>query len=130
MTKTLTVKSAVKRTAGNKIHTINSSSFHGHYTITLRGPAMGFVLSPGQAKKVARAACPYADCQCGGEYGDHNYDGGAWIDYSGHEGAQPILRSALWQAKQDRIERAAWQAQMDREEAEGLAMMTALAWKP
>ena len=106
-----------------KIHTLSGQSFHGAYCVGVRGPAEGFVLSAGQAKKIADAACGIADCECGGGYGDGDDTDGAYLDHDCRDRA--VLRPAGYFAAQERKERAAWLAQMDREEAEGLAMMRA-----
>jgi len=48
------------------IHEVRGHNFHGQYTIRLRGPAEGFVLSERQAQKVADEQCGVTGCECGG----------------------------------------------------------------
>jgi hypothetical protein len=52
------------------LHEITGHNFHGHYHLTLRGPAQGFVLSPAQVTKYNKALCGVQGCNCGGGYGD------------------------------------------------------------
>ena len=52
------------------LHKISGHNFHGWYRLRLRGPAEGFVLSDAQARRYWRALCPFADCTCGGGYGE------------------------------------------------------------
>lgn len=52
------------------LHKISGHNFHGRYRLRLRGPAEGFVLSDAQARRYWRALCPFADCTCGGGYGE------------------------------------------------------------
>jgi len=35
----------------NKLHHASGNNFHGQWSITLRGPAEGFALSPGQMRE-------------------------------------------------------------------------------
>lgn len=64
------------------IHTVSGSNFHGPYSIKLRGPADGFILSDRQMSKVHDTLCGIGSCVCGGSlrYGDGpDWCGGARI---------------------------------------------------
>ena len=54
------------------IHEVSGHSFHGRYTIRLRGPAGGSELSEAQCRKVLDTLCGVSGCKCGGSlrYGD------------------------------------------------------------
>ena len=51
------------------LHDVRGQNFHGPYSLRLRGPAEGFVLSASQARRYERELCSNKDCQCGGGYG-------------------------------------------------------------
>jgi hypothetical protein len=51
------------------LHRISGRNFHGSYSITLQGPAEGFVLSDGQTRRYHHKMCPFDSCACGGGYG-------------------------------------------------------------
>ena len=51
-------------------HHITGNNFHGGYAIDLIGPAEGFILTEGQAARLAKALCGVTGCTCGGGYGD------------------------------------------------------------
>ena len=51
-------------------HHITGNNFHGGYAVNLIGPAEGFILTEGQAARLAKALCGVAGCTCGGGYGD------------------------------------------------------------
>ena len=53
----------------NIVHTYSGNSFHGNWSVKLRGPAAGFTLSPSQQRRAASAACGITDCVCAGNYG-------------------------------------------------------------
>ena len=63
------------------MHEISGHNFHGSYSLRLRGPAEGFVLSDGQARRYRRELCSNLDCQCGGGYGDGPGRTSAWIGF-------------------------------------------------
>ena len=65
-------------------HTISGNNFHGNYSITLRGPATGFILSKSQQRKYETALCGMSDCTCGGAYGG-GYGAGTDIGSAGVE---------------------------------------------
>ena len=44
------------------MHTVSGSNFHGHYSIELRGPAAGFILSTHQIQRLSRAMHPSGYC--------------------------------------------------------------------
>jgi hypothetical protein len=62
------------------IHTISGNNFHGTYSVSVRAPAAGGVLSRKVARKVRAALCDYEGCQCGGRYGDGSDADSATID--------------------------------------------------
>jgi len=69
------------------IHEVSGSNLHGQYTITLRGPAEGFELSPAQARRVAKATCGVKGCRCGGSlrYGEGPDESSARVIEAGWE---------------------------------------------
>ena len=93
----------------NKIHTLSGQSFHGAYSVNVRGPAEGFFLNTRQECKILAAKCPSANygCKCGGGYGEADSDS-ATLDYSIRESA-PFLRPAGY------VERADTQADWELE---------------
>ena len=69
------------------IHTISGNNFHGNYSVNMRGPKDGFILSPSQVRRHRYAAVPCSggDCTCGGGYGEGLDDGSARIEPRGYE---------------------------------------------
>lgn len=51
-------------------HHLSGHNFHGQYAVDLIGPAEGFILSKGQAARLAKALCGVSGCTCGGGYGN------------------------------------------------------------
>lgn len=51
-------------------HHVTGNNFHGQYAVDLIGPAEGFILSKGQAARLAKALCGVTGCTCGGGYGN------------------------------------------------------------
>ena len=68
------------------IHTISGNNFHGNYSVNLRGPKDGFILSASQVRRYMYVAVPCSggDCVCGGGYGEGLDDGSARIAQRGY----------------------------------------------
>jgi len=49
-------------------HTISGNNFHGNYSVNLRGPAGGFILSPHQIQRLSRAMHPSGYCLVRGDH--------------------------------------------------------------
>lgn len=75
----------------NKIHKLMGESFHGWYEVNLKGPAEGFLLSPGQTAKLARARCGRHGCTCGGHSTQVKNNGRSWVEYSEVNGALRLI---------------------------------------
>lgn len=71
-------------------HIIIGNNFHGDYSITLRGPKIGFTLSTSQVKKYNDAMCGRSDCHCGGSYGTGADSGSATIAQAGWDSLELI----------------------------------------
>ena len=50
-------------------HEISGNSFHGDWSVKLRGPDAGFILSDVQARKFAKAQCGVSTCSCTRRHG-------------------------------------------------------------
>lgn len=74
------------------LHKISGHSFHGRYRLHLRGPAEGFVLSDVQARRYWHELCPFADCTCGGGYGEGPDRDSATIEQDCGRNGEAILR--------------------------------------
>ena len=51
------------------LHTISGDNFHGTYSIRVRAPQAGGIISARVASRIERALCPWADCTCVGSGG-------------------------------------------------------------
>lgn len=74
------------------MHEIRGRNFHGAYSLRLRGPAEGFVLSKAQARRYQRELCPFADCTCGGGYGEGPDRDSATVERDFARNGENILR--------------------------------------
>jgi len=89
------------------MHNVSGQNFHGPYSLKLRGPANGFVLSGPQGYRYQQALCGVAECKCGGGYGEGPDRDSARVfapidgsDLSEH----PYLRAAWELAYRDHVQ--------------------------